>query len=176
MSAIVACRGRWPSLFPALGLLAVTLAAVVPLNAALALDLESRSTREPVTVHLDQAQLLKLPERTTTLVIGNPLIADAVVQGTVLVITGKSYGLTNIVALDRGGATLGEFPVQVVGPSENVVVVYRGVERESYSCAINCERRITLGDSQAYFTQALTTFSAYSAQSASGGEKSGEKK
>ena len=171
MSAIIACRGRRPLLFPALGLLAAAFAAVAPFNAALAVDRESQSIREPLTVHLDQAHLMKLPERTATLVIGNPLIADAVVQGTVLVITGKSYGLTNVVALDRGGATLGEFSVQVVGPSENVVVVYRGVERESYSCAVNCERRITLGDSPTYFTQSLTAFSAYSAQSASGGEQ-----
>jgi hypothetical protein len=171
MSAIVACRGRRPLLFPAFWLLAAVVTAVVPLDAALSLDRAPQNTREPVTVHLDQAQLMKLPERTATLVIGNPLIADAVVQGTVLVITGKSYGLTNVVALDRGGATLGEFPVQVVGPSENVVVVYRGVERESYSCAMNCERRITLGDSPTYFTQSLSAFSAYSAQSASGGEQ-----
>jgi Flp pilus assembly secretin CpaC len=172
MSAIVACRGHRPLLFPALGLLAVAFTAVVPLNAALAIDQTSESMRgELVTVHLDQAQLLKLPDRTATLVIGNPLIADGVVQGTVLVVTGKSYGLTNVVALDRSGATVGEFSVQVVGPTENVVVVYRGVERESYSCAVKCERRITLGDSQPYFTQALTTFSAYTAQSASGGDQ-----
>ena len=169
MLALVARHGRRPSLLPALGLLAGLIAAVAPLDAALAIDRDN--AREPVTVHLDQAQLIKLPERTATLVVGNPLIADAVVQGAVLVITGKSYGLTNVVALDRGGATLGEFAVQVVGPSDKVVVVYRGVERESYSCAMNCERRITLGDSPAYFTQSLTAFSAYSAQSASGGEK-----
>ena len=171
MLAIVGRHGRRPSLFPAVGLLAALIAAVAPLDAAHAIDRDSQNAREPVTVHLDQAQLIKLPERTATLVIGNPLIADAVVQGTVLVITGKSYGLTNVVALDRVGATLGEFPVQVVGPSERVVVVYRGVERESYSCAMNCERRITLGDSPTYFTQSLTAFSAYSAQSASGGEQ-----
>ena len=165
MSAIVACRGRRPLLFPVIGLLAAVLAVAMPLNAAFAVDQEG-TLREPVTVHLDQAQLLNLPERTATLVIGNPLIADAVVQGTVLVVTGKSYGLTNIVVLDRGGATLGEFPIQVVGPSENVVVVYRGIERESYSCAIKCERRITLGDSAPYFTQSLTAFTSYAAQSA----------
>jgi Flp pilus assembly secretin CpaC len=142
------------------------------MNAALAVEQGMQSSmREPVTVHLDQAQLLKLPERTATLVIGNPLIADAVVQGTVLVITGKSYGLTNLVIVDRGGATLGEYPIQVVGPTDNVVVVYRGVERESYSCAQKCERRITLGDSPTYFTSNLATFGAYSAQSSSGGDQ-----
>jgi len=172
MTATLHCRGRRPSLLPAIGCLAAALAAVVPTKAAHAIDQVVRdASQEPVTVHLDQAQLLKLPERTATIVIGNPLIADAVVQGSVLVVTGKSYGLTNLVVLDRSGATLGAYPIQVVGPSENVVVVYRGVERESYSCAMNCERRITLGDSAAYFTQTLSTFSAYSAQSASGGEQ-----
>lgn len=172
MTAIVACRGHRPSLFPVLGWLAVALAAAVPTNAALAVEQGLQSSlREPVTVHLDQAQLLKLPERTATLVIGNPLIADAVVQGTVLVITGKSYGLTNLVILDRAGAALGEYPIQVVGPTDNVVVVYRGVERESYSCAQKCERRITLGDSPTYFTANLATFGAYTSQSSSGGDQ-----
>jgi hypothetical protein len=35
-------------------------------------------------------------------------------------------------------------------------VVYRGMTRESYSCAPNCERRITLGDSPDYFESTLT--------------------
>jgi Flp pilus assembly secretin CpaC len=57
-------------------------------------------------VHLDQAKVLKLPEKTATLVVGNPLIADVAVQpGGIMVVTGKSYGVTNLVALDRGGAT-----------------------------------------------------------------------
>ena len=153
MTAFVACRGPRPLLFPPGGCLAVALAAVVPPSAALAADpVPSSTVREPVTVRLDQARLLKLPERTATLVIGNPLIADAAVQpGGVVVITAKSYGMTNLVALDRTGATLIEYPIQVVGPSDPMVVVYRGIERESYSCAPKCERRITLGDSAAFF-------------------------
>jgi hypothetical protein len=41
------------------------------------------------------------------------------------------------------------------------VAVYRGVERESYSCSPNCERRIMLGDSPIYLTQTLTTYNAW---------------
>jgi len=166
MTAFIACRGRRPLLFPALGCLAVALAAVAHPIAARAADPVASTIREPVTVHLDQALLLKLPERTATLVIGNPLIADAVVQGGVMVITGKSYGMTNLVVLDRSGTTMSEYPIQVVGPSESVVVLYRGMERETYSCAPNCERRITLGDSANYFAQTLNTYSAYVGQSA----------
>lgn len=165
MSAFVVWRGHRPAAVLALILLAAVF-VIVPRSHALAADPEPVSTvREPVTVHLDQAKLLKLPERTATLVVGNPLIADATVQaGGVVVVTAKSYGMTNLVALDRAGSSLGEYPIQVVGPSDNVVVVYRGIERESYSCAPNCERRITIGDTPNYVTQNLTTLGTYSAQ------------
>ena len=46
--------------------------------------------------------------------------------------------------------------MQVLGAgTEDIVVVYKGVERESYSCAPDCERRITLGDSPAFFNATL---------------------
>lgn len=114
---------------------------------------------EQIAVYLDQSRVLKLPERTATLVVGNPLIADISVQaGGVLVLTGKSYGTTNLIALDRNGALLMEHPVQVQGPRDNVVVMYRGVERESYSCTPDCSRRIMLGDTPPYFTANMAQF------------------
>ena len=46
--------------------------------------------------------------------------------------------------------------IQVQGPaSRDLVVVYKGIERETYSCAPECERRLTLGDSPAYFGNIL---------------------
>ena len=109
-----------------------------------------------IKVMLDQAQVMKLPEHVATIVVGNPLIADVAVQaGGTMVITGKGYGRTNIIALDRGGKVLAEHAVQVRGPADDVVVVYRGVERESYSCTPQCERRITLGDTPTFFATAL---------------------
>ena len=174
MTAFVACRGHRPLLFAGLGCLAVAFAAWHRSeNGRLPADPVAESTlREPVTVNLDQAKLLKLPERTATLVIGNPLIADAAVQpGGVVVLTAKSYGMTNLVALDRTGATLVEYPIQVVGPGDAVVVVYRGIERETYSCAPNCERRITLGDSAAYLSGQPERRSAPSAPNAARSQK-----
>jgi hypothetical protein len=104
-----------------------------------------------IEVILDQARLIKLPDRVSTLVIGNPVIADAAVQvGGWMVITGKGYGLTNIVALDRSGAVLMEKTVEVQGPRD-VVVVYRGIDRATYSCTPDCEATLALGDSQAGF-------------------------
>ena len=110
---------------------------------------------DSVTVNVDQAQVMKLPERVATIVIGNPLIADAALQsGGILVITGKGYGSTNLLALDRSGRVVIDKTVQCARRSSgDLVVVYKGVERETYSCAPECERRITLGDSQGYFKQ-----------------------
>src|SRR5688572_17905805 len=66
-------------------------------------------TGDTIKVYLDQARLLKLPDGTATLVVGNPLIADVAVQsGGTLVVTGKGYGNTNLIALDRSGALIME--------------------------------------------------------------------
>jgi Flp pilus assembly secretin CpaC len=110
-----------------------------------------------ITVYLDQATLAKLPDRVATIVIGNPLIADVTLQpGGLMVVTGKGYGITNLIALDRSGAVLREQYIEVQGPRDDVVVVYRGLNRESYSCTPNCERRITLGDTPEFFQSTMS--------------------
>jgi Flp pilus assembly secretin CpaC len=113
------------------------------------------TAEEVINVLIDQARIAKVPERTTTMVVGNPLIADVSIQaGGTMVVTGKGYGVTNLIALDRAGKVLSDQLVQVKSPVDNVVV-YRGTARESYSCAPDCERRITLGDSPEYFDSTL---------------------
>ncbi|MBN9584685.1 MAG: pilus assembly protein CpaC [Afipia sp. 62-7] len=111
---------------------------------------------DAVAVVVDQAKVIKLPEKVTTIVVGNPLIADVTLQsGGMVIVTGKGYGSTNLIAMDRGGSVLADRAIQVEGPSEKMVTVFRGVDRESYSCTPACQRRVTLGDGQNYFTQTL---------------------
>jgi hypothetical protein len=113
----------------------------------LGLGLGPARAGQPIVVPVDNARLIKLPERAATVVIGNPLIADLSIQpGGLAVITGKGYGATNVIVLDKAGAVLNEQIVEVLGPLDPTVVVYRGVTRQTYSCAPDCERRITLGD------------------------------
>jgi hypothetical protein len=101
----------------------------------------------PIAVSLDQATIMKLPDRAATVVVGNPLIADLAIQpGGIAIITGKGYGATNFVVMDHSGAVLSEQIVEVRGPNEPIVVVYRGVTRQTYSCTPDCSPRITLGD------------------------------
>ncbi len=111
---------------------------------------------EAVAVNVDQAKLVKLPARVATIVVGNPLIADVTLQtGGVVVVTGKGYGATNFIAMDRAGEILVDRVIQVEGPTDQLVTIYRGVERESYSCMPICQRRVTLGDGESYFKSTI---------------------
>jgi len=125
---------------------------------------------DTLSINVDQAQIMHLPDKIATIVIGNPLIADATLQsGGILVVTGKGYGATNLLALDRTGRVVIEKTVQVVGAGTgDLVTVYKGVERESYSCAPNCERRITLGDSPGFFNATLTQSATRNGQASTG--------
>jgi len=111
---------------------------------------------DTVIVSVDQAKLVKLPSGVATIVVGNPLIADVTLQnGGVVVVTGKGYGATNFIAMDRSGAVLVDRVIQVEGPTDQLVTIYRGVERESYSCMPICQRRVTLGDGETYFRSTI---------------------
>lgn len=105
-----------------------------------------------IAVVLDQARILKLPDRVATIVIGNPAIADATLQANgLLVVTGKGYGATNLMALDSKGVVLAEHMIRVSAPTNGTVTVYRGPDRETLSCAPNCQRTLVPGDASAVF-------------------------
>ncbi|MDB5589512.1 pilus assembly protein N-terminal domain-containing protein [Enterovirga sp.] len=110
--------------------------------------------RGEIQVTVDRAKVIRLPERTQTVVVGNPAIADMSIQKNgIVVLTGKSYGTTNLIALDSGGNMLAESTVSVGAPSEAVVVVQRGLERQSYSCTPNCQPSVILGDANGFFNE-----------------------
>jgi Flp pilus assembly secretin CpaC len=125
---------------------------------------------EPIVVRLDQATLFKLPDRAATVVIGNPLIADITIQsGGIAILTGKGYGGTNVVVMDRGGVVLSEKAVVVTSPSDHVVFVYRGASRVTYSCNPDCSARINLGDDPEVFEKILAETVARTNQAMSAG-------
>jgi Flp pilus assembly secretin CpaC len=117
--------------------------ALVLVLATPAAGMEPSRFSEPVSVMIDHAKVLRLPERTQTVIVGNPIIADVSVQKNgVLVLTGKSYGRTNLIALDNGGTLIAESMISVQAPS-----------RESYSCTPSCQPSLLLGDAQKYFSE-----------------------
>jgi hypothetical protein len=87
-------------------------------------------------------------------------------------VTGKGYGSTNLIALDRAGREVKTDMILVVGPATpELVTVFRGVDRETWSCAPNCEPRMTLGDAPAYFAQTLGETTARNGQAGGGATK-----
>ena len=151
------------SLFSSLAMAAVLL----PTNAF------AEPSPDAIAVNVDQAKLVKLPARVSTIVVGNPLIADVSLQnGGIVVVTGKGYGATNFIAMDRSGEVLVDRVSQVEGPSDRLITVYRGAERESYSCMPVCQRRVTLGDSDTYFKSALDQSGTLSGQASNSARKS----
>ena len=126
------------------------------------------TSSDTVAVNLDQAKLLRLPGRVSTIIIGNPLIADVTLQpGGLVVVTGKGYGATNFIATDRSGQVLMDRMIQVEGPAEQLVTVYRGANRETYSCMPICQPRVTLGDGETFFKAAIDQVGTLSSQAAS---------
>jgi hypothetical protein len=94
-------------------------------------------------------------------------------NGGIVVVTGKGYGATNFIAMDRSGEVLVDRMIQVEGPSDRLVTVYRGVDRETYSCMPICQRRVTLGDDDKYFQNSLVQSGTLNAMASGSGAASG---
>lgn len=109
---------------------------------------------DTIEVVLDQTKVLQLPPNTQTVIVGNPIIADITMlkQTNQMVLTGKGYGQTNMIALDVDGNAIGESTVKVMGINHGLVV-QRGMSRETYSCNPRCQPTINLGDDAKYLTE-----------------------
>jgi Flp pilus assembly secretin CpaC len=103
-------------------------------------------------VRYDQSQLIRLPRPVSEVIIGNPSIADVTVQGgNLLVVTGKMFGVTNIIALDAQRNVIQDQRVVVEQDDRRTVVLYKGAERETHTCSPTCSPAIIVGDNSKYF-------------------------
>jgi Flp pilus assembly secretin CpaC len=149
--------------------LARALLAGVALAAALG---AAPARAEDLIVKYDQSQLLRLPRAASEIIIGNPAIADVSVQaGNLLVVTGKTFGITNIIALDAERNVIQDQRILVRRDEVKVVNLQRGTQRQSFNCTPQCNPSITVGDEQTYFdsiakaSRAKISFSAGEADS-----------
>ena len=105
-----------------------------------------------LNVEIDQSTLIKLDKPGTEIIVGNPAIADVTVQSRkLLVVTGKSAGLTNLLVLDGAGSLIYNKKVFVSSDKDRLVTVSKGVSRETYSCSPQCDPSLTPGDAATYF-------------------------
>jgi Flp pilus assembly secretin CpaC len=123
------------------------LAAAAISGAALASDV--------VHVTIDFAKILKLDRPAATLVVGNPGIADATVQDEkTVILTGRTAGSTNLIALDEKGAEVANLIVRVSSDIRQLTTVFYGSKRQTFSCSPTCEQVISVGDNPDNFDTA----------------------
>ncbi|GLS01657.1 hypothetical protein GCM10007859_16720 [Brevundimonas denitrificans] len=93
-----------------------------------------------MNVEIDQAQRVQLRGPAGSVIVGNPEIADVtVVDANTLYITGKGYGVTEIVAVDTIGRTVFQSQVVVTaGSGSGRVRVWRGGQATEMACAASC--------------------------------------
>ena len=93
-----------------------------------------------IQVVMNEARIVKLARAADTIVVGNPAIADASVQDAqTIVLTGKGFGVTNLVILDKEGAAIVDEKVMVSRNDEMTVRVYRRSDVQTLSCTPSCE-------------------------------------
>ena len=112
----------------------------------------------PVTVKVNMARILRINAPAATVIIGNPGIADVTIQDPqTLVLTGKSFGQTNLIVLDTLGNPVADTIVQVVQDQADVVTVYMGDARNSYACTPVCQPMVMLGDDGVFSGEAVAS-------------------
>jgi len=124
--------------------------------------------KDPISVIVDRAKVMRISAPAATVVIGNPAIADATVQDRqTIVLTGKVTGITNLVILDAKGQLIADELINVEKPDRGYVTVQRGGSRFTYSCTPSCNNALEPGDANEYFTQANTQMGARSTMATS---------
>ena len=107
-----------------------------------------------VGVTVDQARLVSFSEPVKTLYVGNPWIADvSIVDPQHAFVLGKTFGVTNMIALSADGKQVSNQQVTVMNNGA-AVTVNRGAEQYNYMCTLaHCESSPRPGDPQTYAQQ-----------------------
>ncbi|MEL6299192.1 MAG: pilus assembly protein N-terminal domain-containing protein [Pseudomonadota bacterium] len=121
--------------------------AIAAITAGATLTGVSTVQANDLVVTYDQSKLLRMPRPVSDIIIGNPSIADVTVKGSdLLVITGKSFGITNIIALDAAKNVIQDQRIIVQRDELKVVNLNKGDSRRSYNCSPSCNPTVTVGD------------------------------
>jgi len=117
----------------------------------------AQETDDGFSVEVDKARILRLPRPASAVIIGNPAIADAAIHDSrLLLVTGKAFGATNLIALDARGNIIAKRDISVVAPHIAAITYYRGGSQRTYSCANGCELTPSVGNDPDVFDRLLT--------------------
>lgn len=110
------------------------------------------NANEIVEVTIDQTVPVRLGSPAKTVVVGNPSIADINVEsGSLVFVLGRSFGTTNVFAVDSEGKEVANFIVQVRANDTNTVTMFKKTARMTMVCGDTCQHTPVIGDSKGYF-------------------------
>lgn len=110
----------------------------------------------PINVNVNMARILRINAAAATVIVGNPGIADVTIQDPqTLILTGKSYGQTNLIVLDSAGNPIADTLIEVVQMTAGLTTVYQGQNRTSLACAPVCQGLVMMGDNTGFTAEAL---------------------
>ncbi|WP_275790990.1 pilus assembly protein N-terminal domain-containing protein [Pararhizobium gei] len=102
------------------------------------------AAEDMLSVYMNHARVLKLDRPVSKIIIGNSEVADATVADSkTIVLTGRSFGTTNLVILDADGNAIVDERILVSIDEGNTVRVFRQTVRSVLSCTPNCEEHAT---------------------------------
>ncbi len=120
---------------------------VATLGMGLAVMIAGGAQAADFLVEMNKSKALHLPKPVATVMVGNPAVADITIESANLVyVMGKSYGRTNLVALDAEGKPILDLDISVVSQRTSAVTLTRGSGQISYNCTPRCERVANIGD------------------------------
>lgn len=109
-----------------------------------AVTLASGAQAEALNIGIDRSTRISLSGSADSVIVGNPEIADVtVVDSRTLFVTGKGYGVTEVIVVDALGRTLFQGEVIVTEGSTGAVRVWRGAEATDMACAASCSPRMS---------------------------------
>jgi hypothetical protein len=147
--ARAAFLGRWVIVeWTTMGILRTGNILVSALIGAPLFALSSMASAAGLSVGIDMSTPVRLEKDAASVVVGNPAIADVYIQnGRLVFLQGRSFGTTNLIALDAQGKEIINTPVTVTGTHGQTVTLQRGADqRVTYACAGRCEPSVMQGD------------------------------
>lgn len=132
-------------------LFAKTRIALIGAAAGLAAMSVTAIAQPSIKIDVDTARVVKVAGEPATVVLSNPLFADATLQRDRLIILGKNTGRTQVIVLDLDGNQLANFMVSVQRAENQVVSMYKGGTRSTYHCEPFCDSVLTVGDDGVVF-------------------------
>jgi len=118
----------------------MAIASAFAISAALTAQAATPAKESKIEVYIDQTQLLHLGKPMGSIIVGNPDVATVAVHDNhTLLLTGLTFGATNLIVLDSVGRPIHKSQLLVSERNgTGTLTVARGEKTDTYACSDKC--------------------------------------